>query len=256
MWPRVALILVLVTTVALPACSSPGQATPAGQNDWSFELDATYDGKYVWRGINAVDDHVFQPSVSASKDGFTGSVWGNRDVTNVNGNVGDFTEIDYTLDYSWAYDPLTLSVGAIYYAFPNTGAPSTLELYSAVGLDTLLSPTLTVYGDVDEADGAYASLSVGHTFEDVWKPSDAVSLGVESSASVGYATSNFNSFYFGVDSSGFVDGALSVGCPLSLGEHWTVTPSLKYSFLIDDDLKSGVGNDDNLWAGLSLTFSF
>ncbi len=67
-----------------------------------FELRADYFGKYIWRGQNISDDPVFQPSISAGYAGLTASIWGNIELTNINDNSGDFSEIDYSLDYSAA----------------------------------------------------------------------------------------------------------------------------------------------------------
>jgi hypothetical protein len=210
----------------------------------------------VWRGINVVDGSVFQPSVAVSYSGLTGAIWGNMDLSDVNGTSGKFTEIDVSLDYSWSCDPLTFSVGAIYYTFPNTGAPSTTEIYGAVGVDTVLSPTLTVYQDIDEADGTYVSLGVGHTFENVFAVSDDLDVDIDVSGAVGYGSAKHNAFYYGTNSSGFTDLLLSVAAPMDLGKGWTLTPMLSYSRLLDGDIRTAMGNDDNFWAGLSLSWAF
>jgi hypothetical protein len=259
--------MVLLVLVALGAGVARGEehtAQPAADaaKDWSLTLDATFNGKYIWRGINLVDDPVFQPSVAFSYRGLTASVWGNMELTNTNtfpghgDTAGDFTEVDYILDYSWAWRGVNLSAGAIYYDFPNTSAPSTTELYGVVALDVLLAPSVTLYQDIDEADGTYVNFALGHTFEDVWQPSETVSMSVDLSGSVGLGSANFNSFYYGVDQTAFTDVLVSLGLPLEIGERWTVTPSLNYSSLLDDDIRGGMSNDGNLWFGTSLAFTF
>ena len=128
-----------------------------------FEFTSDFNGKYIWRGQNLVDDPVFQPGLSASYQGLTASIWGNLDLTNVNGNSGDFSEIDYTIDYSNKIpdsEIVGFSVGAIYYDFPGTAAPGTTELYGGLSLDTFLSPSVTFYRDIDEADGLYISVGM------------------------------------------------------------------------------------------------
>jgi hypothetical protein len=161
----------------------------------SFALDLTYNGKYVWRGINTVDGGVFQPSATVAYGGLSFNVWANMDLDDVNGQSGDFTEYDLTMDYSWTWKPVDLSVGTIHYTFPHSDAPSTTELYAGLSLDLPLSPGLTVYHDVDEADGAYIALSAGHALEDIWKPAEDVSVSVALDASVAYGTSSYNDFY-------------------------------------------------------------
>lgn len=250
------MLLILLTMLGVTPAFAEDPPGDGADKDWSVTLDAAFNGKYVWRGINVVDDPVFQPSLAASYKGWTASIWGNLELTGVNGFGGDFTELDFGLDYSWSYGMLDFSTGAIYYRFPQTGAPSTVEVYGAVGADVFLSPTLTVYYDIDEADGAYVTLSAGHTFEDVWELSETVTASADLSASLGYGTSNYNAFYFGADQNALVDLTLSAGLPIALGERWTVTPSLNYASLLDGDLRRAVSDPDNFWVGLSLSCSF
>ena len=134
---------------------------------WSVGIDTTVSSKYIWRGINLVDDPVFQPSVTASYKGLILSIWGNMELTNSNDQLGEFTEIDYVAEYTWSWNDLNLSVGVIHYQFPNIGPPTTTEVHGGLSFDILLAPSLTVYQDVDLADGTYAALSISHTFEKV-----------------------------------------------------------------------------------------
>jgi len=249
--------MVLALAVAcVVAAGAHAEEPKEPEKQWSAGVDLTYNSKYVWRGINVTNDPVFQPSVTFAWKGLSLNVWGNMDLTNVNGNNDEFNELDFTLDYSGSVGKLGYSVGVIYYHFPNTPFPGTTELYGSLGLDVLLSPTLTVYADIDEADGFYATLSVGHTFEDVVKFSELASMGIEAGASVGFADGDHNAYYFGVDDSGPVDVTVGVSFPIAVGEHVTVTPALNYSNLLDDDLADGVGRDSNFWAGVTLGFSF
>jgi hypothetical protein len=58
------------------------EATAAEEQAVKFGLSADYYSKYIWRGQNIDDKSVFQPTISASAYGFTGSIWGNMDMTN------------------------------------------------------------------------------------------------------------------------------------------------------------------------------
>ncbi len=241
---------------AADEAAAPDEAAQAG-SDWSFAIDAAYYGKYVWRGINTVNGSVFQPAVTVDYKGFSFNVWGNMDLSDVNGNSGHFTELDYTLGYGWDCGDLwSFGVGAIYYRFPNTGFPDTTEIYGSATLNTLLSPTLTVYRDVDESEGTYVSLGVSHSFEDVWQPAENVSMGVDLSASVGYGSANNNSYYFGVSHSSINDALVTVGLPIQMGDHWMLTPSLNCSTLLGGDIRRASAHDDNIWGGLTLSCSF
>ncbi|MBN1359514.1 MAG: hypothetical protein JW993_02930 [Sedimentisphaerales bacterium] len=191
--------------------------------------------KYVWRGQNVVDDWVLQPSVSVAYKGLTGSIWGNLDLTGDFVDGGEFNEIDYTLDYSAAVpgvEKLGYSVGAIYYVFPNTGFNSTTEVYAGLGLDLPASPAVTVYYDVDEADGMYVSLSAGHSIE---KLGDSP-VGLDLGASLGWGNKTYNTFYWGTTSSELNDLVLSAGFPFEVAGI-TVTPKISLITLLGSDIK-------------------
>ena len=236
--------------------AQPPQAEDEIAAEWTASIESTLNGKYVWRGINVVDGAVFQPSLTLGRGGFSANAWGNMDITNDNGQDGNFTEIDLTLDYSWAWKAVNFSAGAIYYTFPHGSAgASTTELYGSAGLNCLLSPTVTVYEDVDEASGTYGTFSVGHGIN-LGSPAEGVSVGLELSASAAYSSSDFNAFYYGPDESGFADGLVSVGLPIGFDNGLSVTPALNYSSMLDSDLEDALEDDSNFWAGVTVGYSF
>jgi hypothetical protein len=202
-----------------------------------------------------VDGSVFQPSVGVSYQGFALSIWGNVEMTDVNDSSGEFTEVDYTAEYSLSWEGWSFSGGVIFYDFPSTDVPSTTEIYGSVGMDTLLSPTLTVYQDVDEANGTYANFSVEHSVVDLFNPWEGASVSAVFSASVGYGSSDHNEFYYGADESAFTDALFSASVPIQVHEAVTVSPSISFSTLLDNSIRKAMGEDDNVWAGISLSLS-
>lgn len=234
----------------------------AEEAEQKIGVDASADfyGKYIWRGQNLNNSTVSQPGVSITYGGLTGSVWGNLDMTDSNDNSGEFTEYDFSLDYSVAVpgaEGLGFSIGAIQYNFPSVNN-DTLELYWGFSLDVLLSPSITVYHDVDEANGTYVTFGVGHTFEKVFELSPDMPVALELGASVGWADSGFNEDYWGVDNSKMNDLTLSMALPFEmLG--WTVSPSVNYVTLLSDSIRSTdvyAQKSDYVFAGLSLSKSF
>jgi hypothetical protein len=227
-----------------------------------FGVSADFYGKYIWRGQNFNDDPAIQPSISAAYKGLTASLWGSFDTTNYNGNSGDFSELDYTLDYSAALpgcESIGYSVGLIYYDFP--GSPvsdaDTTEIYAGLSLDALLSPSVTIYRDVDECDGTYVSLGVGHSFEDVLDIGGTV-VGVDVGASLGWGSTLYNKCYWGANQSKLNDLVLSVSIPLEIGG-WSIAPSLNYVTLVSDDIRATDAYDtasDYLFAGIGFSKSF
>ena len=124
--------------------------------------------KYVWRGFDLSNGRgVVQGGVDVSYKDFTVSYWSNEQmVSGPTLKAGEVTETDITLNY--AYKPvelLTFNIGNIYYNLD--GAPDTNELYIKTTLNTLLSPTLAVYCDWQQAKdtGLFYTLSVGHSIE-------------------------------------------------------------------------------------------
>jgi len=244
--------------------ASGGEAAPAGvgavepaEPDWplSFSFDATYASKYVWRGIVVTEDPVFEPTAAVGIGDLTLSVWANLDTTDVNNFRNQANEIDYTLDYSFSWECLHLSVGAIHYAFPQAHVFDTTEAYLAIGLDVPTSPTLTVYQDLDEHDGQYITLGFSHTFEDVWKPCEDVGVSVEAWTQFAWGSRKHNGFYYG-SGSGWADATVGVSVPISIGDHLTITPYANYMWILDDSITGALGRDDAFWAGLSATISF
>ena len=81
-WQRLILICVCVLFGS--------SLTVSAEEKVEFELTGDFNGKYIWRGQNLVDDPVFQPGLSAGYQGFTVGIWGNLETTNINRNSGEF----------------------------------------------------------------------------------------------------------------------------------------------------------------------
>ena len=223
-----------------------------------FEVTADYFSKYVWRGQNLDDESVFQPGFSASCMGFTASIWGSLEVTSANGNSGEFTEVDYSVDYSGNFpgiEGLGYSVGMIYYAFPNTNFEDTTEVYWGLSLDLLFSPSITVYHDVDEVEGTYFSVAFEHSVEKVVELNPDLPVGMDIGLSFGFGSSSYNKAYWGVNDGEMQDLTLSIGFPMEMGG-WTVAPSVNYVTLLSRDIRSSASDDDMFFAGVSLSKSF
>jgi hypothetical protein len=237
--------------------------TTFAEDQVEFTLSTDLYDKYIWRGQNINDDAVLQPAFGATYKGLTASVWGNLDLTDDSqtapDNAGEFSEFDYTLDYSFdlpEIDWLSFSVGAIYYRFPNTPYSPTTELYSGVSLSSVpLAPSIKLYRDVDEIDGSYVQLGLGHTFEKVVEWNEKCYCGLQLGASLGWGDAAYNDGYFGVDKDRLNDMTLSGGLCVQIYD-WMIKPSLNYATILDDDIRSGRENNDNLWLGIGIATSF
>ncbi|MFO7821751.1 MAG: TorF family putative porin [Lentisphaeria bacterium] len=221
------------------------------------ELGAGVDvvSDYVWRGQLLTDDPVIQPSIDVGAHGFNFNAWGSIDMTDVNENGGEdfrLQEVDYTLSYGFSpSEGVDLEVGAIYYDFPGTGFDSTQEVYLSAGLSSLpLSPTATVYYDIDEIEGVYANIGIGHTFE------LQEDLGLSLGASLGWGDEDYNAGYFGVNDSGLNDLGLSASLDYTINENFSVSVYTAYSEMLDSDIEDAVADSDTLYGGIGFYFSY
>ncbi len=226
-----------------------------------FGISADFNGKYIWRGQNLSDDPVFQPGVTLGFDKFTAGIWGNMNLTDYSSpayDAGDFTEYDYSLDYTTAImEGVDLSVGVIHYYFPSAG--ETTEVYWGFAFDLPLSPSVTVYHDVDAANGTYVSFGVSHSIERIAELSPDMPIGMEIGASCGWGSKSYNEYYWGLsNNSALNDLAVSIAFPVAVGG-WTVSPSVNYVTLLDSDIRRSDAYDtasDYFFAGVSLSTSF
>ncbi len=217
------------------------------------EVYAEAVSQYVWRGMVITDDPVVQPGLTLSLRGLSFDFWTNLDLTDVNspGNHYRISEIAYTLSYGFEpADGLDLEFGAILYTFPESGDDPTTELYGSAEFDLPLSPTLTVYRDIDATDGWYVNLAIGRDF--------ALSerLGLELGAGVGWGDKANNDGYFGVNRHALVDMSVSAGLTYVLAEALEATVFVTYSDLIAGELRRAVGRPGNLFGGVGLSYSF
>jgi hypothetical protein len=228
-----------------------------------FGISADYYSKYIWRGQVLSNKNVFQPAISVGAYGFTGSIWGNMNLSNsdkiVPDNAGEFSEFDWTLDYTNTLpgvDWVNFSVGTIYYRFPNQPFKPTDEIYSGLSLTKVpLTPSFKVYRDIDQADGTYFQLAVGHLFEKVYVVNEQCYCGLQLGASVAWANKAYDKFYFGANSGRFNDLTLNLGLPFCVGS-WTIKPSINYATILAESIRQATDKSDNLWWGIDLSTSF
>jgi uncharacterized protein (TIGR02001 family) len=247
----------LVTVAAIVSMATCGLAFAEDEApSIGFDVSADFMSKYVWRGLVVNEDYSLQPSITATYGNFSAGAWGQVDMSNEADNEWEFTEVDYWADYTADIaEGVSLSVGIINYHFPSVVGDTT-ELYWGFGFDLPLSPSITVYHDIDAADGEYVSLGIGHSFENILELTPETSVGLDLSASFGYGDSDYNEFYWGLDDGKANDMLLTAALPFEMCG-WTVTPSLNYMKVMSNELKNAGGNaTDAFYTGISLSTSF
>jgi hypothetical protein len=226
-----------------------------------FELTADYFGKYIWRGQNLDNEPVFQPALSAALGPLSASIWGSLELTNKNNHEHEFTEVDYTLDYTNAFpgfEGLSYSIGTIYYDFPNTTVKYTTELYWGLSLDWPVSPSVIVYHDIDEAEGAYVSTGLSYSIEKIMELSKDIPVGLEIGAGLGWGSKSYNKYYWGLDGSKANDLSLLLSLPIEI-DGWNLIPSVNFVTLLSGDIRKTdtySTDSDYLFFGIGLSKSF
>ena len=282
-------------TATVPAAPAAPAAAPEEEKP-TGDVSVAVLSQYIWRGYElSRNSIVIQPSMTIGYKGFTANVWGNMDTkayyagTDAGKSYGStWNETDYTLSYSKTIGLFNVGAGYIYYGLGalNKDAPKradSQEIFASVGLNTLLTPTLTVYKEIGSYRQTYYLLGISHTFE----LNKAISLKLAASGSYlqgsyadaalfnvgagygGYPKFNSSGQATNDSFSNFHDGNLTVSLPIKATKYVTVTPTLSYIFPLSDDAKyemkgqglkgSAVATDRDstyLYGGVMASFTF
>jgi uncharacterized protein (TIGR02001 family) len=220
------------------------------------DLTMGFYSQYLWRGFAlSRDSLVIQPSMTVSYKGLGVNLWGNLDTEQYaaadEDKTGNFNETDLTLSYDGSAGKIGYGVGYIYYGLD--GIKDTQDVYATVSVDTMLSPSLTIYRDITGLKWLYAKAGIGHSLE----LSKDVSLDL--GASVGYLDDN-------ADYNELHDGVLSAAVTLPVAEYLTVSPQLYYSFPLGSKAKDYLkaansatidkAKADYIYGGLAVSMAF
>ena len=245
---KIIVILFSVFITAFPFISLAEDVKP--EKIPNGEVAVSVVSSYIWRGQELSRNSILiQPSATISHKGFSINVWGNLDPKPYSSTdssySSNYTETDLTLSYAKKLGIVQLGGGYIYYALnaPYYGAADVLdsqEFFLTVGLDTLLSPTLTVYKEIDHYNQWYFLLGISHRFA-LYKK-----VGLKLAAMASYLKSEDAGTYAKYDSDSiatkekydnFHDGTVSASIPVALTKSFTVTPMASYVFPLCDDAK-------------------
>jgi hypothetical protein len=267
---RLNIIALTLTTGLLLGMAAPVMAEEEAP---SADMSVGIYSDYIWRGWQFSEDSiVVQPSLTVGYKGFAFNMWGNLDldeheeIGGADAESSSWNETDLTLSYDASCDFADYGVGWIYYAVD--GAQDTQEIYATATLSTILSPSVTVYRDIDAIPGWYVTAGISHSFP------LTETLSLELGAQVGYlsvddeddladpsdATDNYSAFH---------DGVLSASISIPVNDYLTITPELYYSFPLsseaedlfeaDNDYDGDAvadGDEDIIYGGVSISFAF
>jgi hypothetical protein len=237
--------LLMFTVLALPVASlGAEEEKPTG------DLTTAVLNQYVWRGYElSRNSTVIQPSITLGYKGFSANIWGNLDTKPYSAADASYpstwNETDLTLSYSTTLGMFNVGGGYIYYSLASLNRDAadrndSQELFAIVSLNTLLSPTLTLYKEIDHYRNWYFLLGVSHLFE------LNKMLSLKLAASAGYLLSTDADTYPKFDSSAmatrdkfnnFHEGTVSASLPIKVTDRITITPTLSYIFPLTSDAK-------------------
>lgn len=238
-----------ISIFVLAFCWACGSAWGA---DATLAVD--FNSAYVWRGLTLNDGFVAQPSLDVSHKGFGVNIWGNYDFDDYDDTVedNDFQEVDLTVYYGTTFGKVDVSAGLINYLFPSSGAAATTEIYAGIGVLIYdgLSVGLTVYFDVDEADGIYTNLGLSYALD------LTESLGLETGVSIAYVDEDFAEFYSGGTDGGFHEYLLSMAMSYAVNDAFSIGAQINYVDNVDDDVLPDETMDTEVFGGVSISYSF
>ncbi|OHE35189.1 MAG: hypothetical protein A3J94_08165 [Syntrophus sp. RIFOXYC2_FULL_54_9] len=192
---------------------------------------------------------AIQPSITLGYSGFSANLWGNMDTRAYSpadaSYPGTWNETDLTFSYSKTLGLLTVGGGYIYYSLASLNKDAadrndSQELFATVSLNTLLSPTLTIYKEIDHYRNWYFLLGISHVVE------LNKMLSLKLAASAGYLLGTDADTYPKFDSSAaatsdkfnnFHEGTLSASLPIKVSDRITITPTLSYVFPLTNDAR-------------------
>ncbi len=238
--------------IACALCVVTMASTAKAEVAVSGDVYAGMYNKYVFRGLDLSGNQwVSQFGADLSYKDFTLSYWSNLMTHRGAGyKAGDISETDVTLNYSFTpIELLTFNVGNTFYSLD--GLPNTDELYVKTTVNTLLSPTLSVYWDIDEAHfaGLYYTFSVGHSFELAKK------LSLNLGALISYNQSNW-SVTGNEESNTWHDYELSAGLDYAITDNITASASYTYSNILAHKSRSITNASDENLFGIKAAFNF
>lgn len=224
-------------------------------------VDLNYVSKYVWRGSVLNPDAAIQPSITFTFDnGASYNLWMSGNLTDGSAGVKNrVVEHDHTFTVPFTLGKMSMSTGAIYYSFPTTTYPDTMEIFVTATAPCLFSPTLSINHDFKVVHGTYFALSGSYAL-----PECISKIPVSVTGKVGFGSASYikTAYPGGIDKDGMLDCVVGASASIPVGKLYTITPSVSYSTIVNSDVKDGIKASsspydvNNFVAGLTMSATF
>lgn len=145
----------LVGLSVLPLTACIGTLGDGNSRAVEYSMSTDYVSEYVFRGTTLAGDAV-QPGFEVSVNNLTAGAWASIAIGEGSNNFSD--EIDVYASYSFdVSSKISADIGGTYYYYPEAGDffdvgandAGTLEAYGQFSLDAPLSPSTSIYYDVN-----------------------------------------------------------------------------------------------------------
>ena len=199
----------------------------SSESPLTVDLGVDFYSDYMFRGQNLYPGSSIQPSIAPNFSlgdygNLSSLTWMHFSADGASEGINEFFEYDQTFAYDISFDLVTLSVGHVWYTYPdNDEIPTTAEIIASVSVDTLLSPTLTFYHEYREYEAQYYEVNLSHKFDLEEKGVASVTPFVN----MGFAT-NSEAIYG--DADGYVQTTIGVSAEVPLGP-LVLQPRLAYT---------------------------
>jgi len=167
------------------------------------KLDVNFSSEYIWRGMELNHQFVMQPSARFSESGVELEAIGNMDLSSSNDNRGKFTRWIYRAGLAKRSREGEAAISYIYYDNEDVGFAKTQEIALEIQYGYPFFGGGDVYYDFDNADGFYFRTIVGYI-------GALGPLNIIPKLTIGYASSHYQDYYFGVHESTFLDVVVSL----------------------------------------------
>jgi hypothetical protein len=200
--------------------------------DIHYGFSADVNSKYLWRGLTYSTGAVIQPSAYITINNFTAGICSNIEP---GAKINKFNETDIYFSYSYEFKKLKIEPSLLYYYYLGEDAsPATGEF--ALKLSYPVYKELYIFtnhnADVMKYPGAYfgeGGLSIEHWFND--------KLGINSSASFGWASNKFNQTYINKDKSSLSSFLFNISASYYPKSFLFIKTRIDSYSLLDEDLK-------------------
>lgn len=209
-------------------------------SEFNYQFD--FNSSYIWRGrdLNPSKKPVVQPSMTYTlgNTGIALNIWCSFSFENSETN-----ELDLTLSYDFQFsENVNLTAGFVNYGWYfikdfKFNQNTTQEFYLSMGFpNTILSPSISIFYDINNGSGLYIKGSIGHEL------SISEYFSIELFAAAGYNN------YQWTDQKGFSDLNFGTSVPFYF-EKFIFSISANYTKVLND-----FGNAEYFWVGTSFLF--